>query len=176
MENTSTLIEIINADITKLKVDAIVNAANTTLLGGSGVDGAIHAAAGHELLEECRTLKGCKTGEAKITGAYKLPSKYVIHTPGPVYENGKNGEAELLANSYRSCLNLAFAYGCKSIAFPCISTGVYGYPKEEAAKIALNEISLFLKEHKDCMKVFIVCFGKENEEIYRKLMEKNYTT
>ncbi len=176
MENTSTLIEIINADITKLKVDAIVNAANTTLLGGSGVDGAIHAAAGHELLEECRTLKGCKTGEAKITGAYKLPSKYVIHTPGPVYENGKNGEAELLANSYRSCLNLAFEYGCKSIAFPCISTGVYGYPKEEAAKIALNEISSFLKEHKDCMKVFIVCFGKENEEIYKKIMRKNYTT
>ena len=121
-------------------------------------------------MEECRTLKGCKTGEAKITGAYKLPSKYVIHTPGPVYENGKNGEPELLANSYRSCLNLAFEYGCKSIAFPCISTGVYGYPKEEAAKIALNEISLFLKEHKDCMKVFIVCFGKENEEIYRKLI------
>ncbi len=176
MENTSTLIEIINADITKLKVDAIVNAANTTLLGGSGVDGAIHAAAGPELLEECRTLKGCKTGGAKITGAYKLPSKYVIHTPGPVYENGKNGEAELLANSYRSCLNLAFEYGCKSIAFPCISTGVYGYPKEEAAKIALNEISAFLKKHKDCMKIFIVCFGKENEEIYRKLMEKNYTT
>lgn len=176
MENTSTLIEIINADITKLKVDAIVNAANTTLLGGSGVDGAIHAAAGPELLEECRTLKGCKTGEAKITEAYKLPSKYVIHTPGPVYKNGKNGEAELLANSYRSCLNLAFEYGCKSIAFPCISTGVYGYPKEEAAKIALNEISAFLKEHKDCMKVFIVCFGKENEEIYKKIMEKNYTT
>lgn len=176
MENTSTLIEIINADITKLKVDAIVNAANTTLLGGSGVDGAIHAAAGPELLEECRTLKGCKTGEAKITGAYKLPSKYVIHTPGPVYKNGKNGEAELLANSYRSCLNLAFEYGCKSIAFPCISTGVYGYPKEEAAKIALNEIFAFLKKHKDCMKVFIVCFGKENEEIYRKIMEKNYTT
>lgn len=176
MENTSTLIEIINADITKLKVDAIVNAANTSLLGGSGVDGAIHAAAGPELLKECRTLKGCKTGEAKITGAYKLPSKYIIHTPGPVYENGKNGEAELLANSYRSCLNLAFEYGCKSIAFPCISTGVYGYPKEEAAKIALNEISLFLKELKDYMKVFIVCFGKENEEIYRKLMEKNYTT
>ena len=175
MENTSTLIEIINADITKLKVDAIVNAANTTLLGGSGVDGAIHAAAGPELLEECRTLKGCKTGEAKITGAYKLPSKYVIHTPGPVYENGKNGEAELLANSYRSCLNLAFEYGCKSIAFPCISTGVYGYPKEEAAKIALNEISSFLKEH-NCMKVFIVCFGKENEEIYKKIMGKNYTT
>ena len=161
MENTSTLIEIINADITKLKVDAIVNAANTTLLGGSGVDGSIHAAAGHELLEECRTLKGCKTGEAKITGAYKLPSKYVIHTPGPVYENGKNGEPELLANSYRSCLNLAFEYGCKSIAFPCISTGVYGYPKEEAAKIALNEI---------------FSFGKENEEIYRKIVEKNYTT
>ena len=172
MENTSILIEIINADITKLKVDAIVNAANTTLLGGSGVDGAIHAAAGPELLEECRTLKGCKTGEAKITGAYKLPSKYIIHTPGPVYENGKNGEPELLANSYRSCLNLAFEYGCKSIAFPCISTGVYGYPKEEAAKIALNEISAFLKEHNDCMKVFIVCFGKENEEIYRRLMKK----
>ena len=171
MENTSTLpIEIMNADITKLKVDAIVNAANTTLLGGSGVDGAIHAAAGPELLKECRKLKGCKTGEAKITEGYKLSSKYVIHTPGPIYEDGKSGEAELLANSYKSCLNLAFEYGCKSIAFPCISTGVYGYPKEEAAKIALNEISAFLKEHKDCMKVFIVCFGKENEEIYKRLI------
>ncbi|UTC66777.1 MULTISPECIES: O-acetyl-ADP-ribose deacetylase [unclassified Treponema] len=176
MENTSTSsMEIINADITKLRFDAIVNAANTTLLGGSGVDGAIHAAAGPELLEECRKLKGCKTGEAKITKAYKLPSKYVIHTPGPVYEGGNSGEAELLAGSYRSCLNLALEYGCKSIAFPCISTGVYGYPKEEAAKIALKEISAFLKEHKD-MKVFIVCFGKENEEIYRRLIEKSYST
>ena len=100
----------------------------------------------------------------------------MIHTLGPVYKNGKNGEPKLLANSYRSCLNLAFEYGCKSIAFPCISTGVYGYPKEEAAKIALNEISLFLKEHKDCMKVLIVCFGKENEEIYKKIMRKNYIT
>ncbi len=167
-------IKIIKGDITKLKVDAIVNAANTSLLGGSGVDGAIHEAAGSELLEECRTLNGCKTGEAKITKGYKLPSKFVIHTPGPIYKDGTRGEAELLASCYRSCLKLAEEHNCVSIGFPCISCGVYGYPKKQAAEIALTEIVGFLKRHNDSMEVLIVCFGEENKEIYEELLANNF--
>jgi len=163
-------INIMRGDITKLNVDVIVNAANTTLLGGGGVDGAIHKAAGRKLLEACKKLNGCKTGEAKITLGYNLPARFVIHTPGPVYDGGKRGEAELLSASYRNSLQLAFENNCSSIAFPCISAGVYGYPKKEAAAIALKTILGFLQEKNDCMEVFIVCFDTTNEDIYRELL------
>jgi len=163
-------IKIICADITTLKVDAIVNAANTSLLGGGGVDGAIHRAAGHELLEECRALKGCKTGQAKITRGYNLPAEYVIHTPGPIYRDGKHGESELLASCYRNSLILAADFHCETIAFPCISAGVYGYPMEEAARIALSTVHTYLTETKADMTVYHVCFNKLTEELYRKLL------
>ncbi|MGF7108988.1 O-acetyl-ADP-ribose deacetylase [Treponema pedis] len=169
-------IKIIRGDITKLNVDAIVNAANTTLLGGGGVDGAIHKAAGEKLLEECKKLNGCKTGEAKITLGYNLPARFVIHTPGPVYQDGKCGEAELLANSYRNSLQLAFENNCSSVAFPCISAGVYGYPKKEAAKIALKTILEFLQSKNDCMEVFLVCFDTTHEDIYKELLAKKQVT
>ena len=162
-------IQIITADITKIKAGAIVNAANTTLLRGGGVDGAIHKAAGPLLLEECKKLNGCKTGEAKITGAYDLSARYVIHTVGPVYSDGKSGEPELLASCYRESLRLALAHNCESIAFPCISTGVYGYPKKEAAEIALREIRTFLNTHDDCLFVFIVCFDDASCGIYKEM-------
>ena len=156
-------LEIVEADITTLDVDAIVNAANTSLLGGGGVDGAIHRAAGKELLAECRTLHGCRTGEAKITKGYNLKARHVIHTVGPVYSNGRQGEPELLAACYRNSLALAVENGLKTIAFPLISTGVYGYPLEEATPIALREIKAFLETHPDFER-FPLLQGSQNSE------------
>ena len=153
-------------DITTYHTDAIVNAANTTLLGGGGVDGAIHRAAGPELLEECKTLGGCKTGEAKITKGYQLPAKYVIHTPGPIWYGGNKNEAILLKSSYQTSLQLAEQYGCKSVAFPSISTGVYRFPLEQAAKIAVGTIREFLRGRD--MEVTMVCFDKKTLEAYQK--------
>lgn len=159
-----------NGDITKLKVDAIVNAANKTLLGGGGVDGAIHRAAGSELLNECRKLNGCETGEAKITLGYNLPAKYVIHTVGPVWRGGNNKEAELLANAYINSLKIAAEKQFKTIAFPSISTGVYSFPISEAAKIALSETMRFLEKN-EFPKIVIFCvFGKQSEEVYKNLL------
>ena len=159
-------------DITTLPLDAIVNAANSSLLGGGGVDGAIHRAAGRELLEECRTLNGCKTGEAKITKGYKLPAKYVIHTVGPIYE-GRGDEPQLLFNCYYNSLNLAAKNGLHSIGFPAISTGVYGYPKDEAASIALSAISKWFSENEDYgMYVLLVCFSDADYKVYRKALTR----
>ncbi|MGE0852052.1 MAG: O-acetyl-ADP-ribose deacetylase [Hyphomicrobiaceae bacterium] len=152
-------IEIIEADITTLDVDAIVNAANTSLLGGGGVDGAIHRAAGPELLAECRALGGCRTGEAKMTRGYRLKARYVIHTVGPVWQGGSAGEAELLVNAYANSFALAHAHGLASIAFPAISTGVYGYPSEEAAKIAVGTILGQLRGADQVSRVTFCCFG-----------------
>jgi O-acetyl-ADP-ribose deacetylase len=165
-------LEIIEGDITKQHVDAIVNAANTTLLGGGGVDGAIHRAAGPELLEECRSLGGCPTGQAKITSGYKLPAKWVIHTVGPVWQDGKHGEDELLAGCYRSSLALAEQHGARSIAFPSISTGAYGFPVDRAARIAVAETRKFL-ERSSIEKVLLVCFGKAAFEIHAQAMTES---
>lgn len=159
-------IQIILGDITKQNSDAIVNAANCSLLGGGGVDGAIHRAAGPELLAECRTLHGCETGQAKITKGYKLPAKYVIHTPGPIWKGGNNGERELLASSYRSCLELAAEYGCKTVAFPSISTGVYRFPLELAAPIAVRTVRDFLADHPQVEQVIFVCFSQQVKDAY----------
>jgi O-acetyl-ADP-ribose deacetylase (regulator of RNase III) len=163
-------IEAILGDITKQSVDAIVNAANCSLLGGGGVDGAIHRAAGPELLEECRTLNGCKTGQAKITKGYKLPAKYVIHTPGPVWHGGKSREEELLASCYRSCLELAVENGCKTVDFPSISTGVYRFPLEKAAVIAIGTIAEFLKTAPEIERVRMVCFDERTKGYYDKAL------
>ena len=169
------MIKVIHADITTLAVDAIVNAANELMLGGGGVDGAIHAAAGEELFNACRKVPEvrlgvrCPTGEARITPGFRLPAKFVIHTVGPVYYGGQRGEPEKLAACYRNSLALAAENGCRTIAFPCISTGVYGYPLEDAAKIAIREVNAFLDAHPE-MEVTFCCFSKRDAEVYEKLM------
>jgi O-acetyl-ADP-ribose deacetylase (regulator of RNase III) len=172
MDKFDQRISIYRDDITKLTVDAIVNAANSTLLGGGGVDGAIHRAAGPSLLEECRLLNGCETGDAKATKAYNLSNKFVIHTVGPVYKDGKSGEAEKLTSCYKRSLEVALELGVTSIAFPAISTGVYGYPKEEAASIALKTVNTFLKgiSQDSIENVIFVSFDKQTYAIYEKFL------
>jgi len=164
-------IELIKGDITKLAVDAIVNAANTKLLGGGGVDGAIHAAAGPDLLEECRNLNGCETGKAKITKGYLLKAKHVIHAVGPVWHGGHRDETEMLASCYKSSLEIARDNKIKTLAFPGISTGVYGFPKDLAAFIAVSETRRFLQKNKYPEKVTFVTFSDEHFETYRKLLD-----
>jgi O-acetyl-ADP-ribose deacetylase (regulator of RNase III) len=161
------------ADITTLTVDAIVNAANQTLLGGGGVDGAIHRAAGPKLLEECRTLNGCAVGQAKITAGYNLPAKFVIHTVGPVWRGGNQNEPALLASCYLSSLQLALEHQCTTIAFPCISTGVFNYPPESAAEIAIGTCETFLDEHGLVLNIQFVCFSEEDLGIYTRILWKD---
>jgi O-acetyl-ADP-ribose deacetylase (regulator of RNase III) len=160
----------IQADITALSVDAIVNAANSSLLGGGGVDGAIHRAAGPELLAECRRLGGCNVGDAKLTRGYRLPARFVIHTVGPVWDGGKRGEALALASCYRRSLQIAAAESIRSIAFPCISTGVYGYPKQAAAEIAVATVAAFPAASSRIASIMFVCFSAHDLSIYRQLL------
>ena len=170
MKNPASNLAVIRGDITQLEVDAIVNAANTTLLGGGGVDGAIHRAAGPKLLEECRMLGGCKPGEAKLTRGYRLPARFVIHTVGPIWTGGKHGEPQILANCYRNSLQLVVKNGIKTIAFPAISCGAYGYPIQEAAQIALKTTREFLAKEDKIEKVIFVLWSEDIYETYRNLL------
>jgi len=172
-ETPETKIEIFRGDITKLEVDAIVNAANTTLLGGGGVDGAIHRGAGPELLAECRMLGGCRPGEAKITRGYRLPARFVIHTVGPVWRGGKHGEPETLVNCYRKSLQLALENRIKTIAFPAISCGAYGYPIEEGALVAFNTTRDFLATNDEIQEVIFAVWGDDIYEAYERLLEQD---
>jgi O-acetyl-ADP-ribose deacetylase (regulator of RNase III) len=162
-------LEVVEADITRLDVDAIVNAANSSLLGGGGVDGAIHRAAGPRLLEECRALRGCRTGQAKITAGYRLPARHVIHTVGPIWRGGNSGEPDLLASCYRTSLALADTNGLRSIAFPAISTGVYSYPWEAATRIAVGETAAYVRDGRGTVeRIVFCCFGGEMLELYQR--------
>lgn len=174
LKTEKTTFEAVLGDITKNHgVDAIVNAANTSLLGGGGVDGAIHRAAGPELLQECRGLNGCKTGKAKLTKGYRLPCQYVIHTPGPVWRGGGNGERELLASSYRSCLEIAVEHGIRSIAFPSISTGIYSFPVEEAAEVAIKTAREFVAGHPAKIdRVRWVLFDERTYAVYKQEIDR----
>jgi O-acetyl-ADP-ribose deacetylase (regulator of RNase III) len=169
MANRIVLVE---GDITRQQVDAIVNAANTSLLGGGGVDGAIHRAAGPELLAECCTLGGCATGQAKMTRGYKLPARWVIHTAGPLWHDGSRGEEELLAGCYRNCFALVVSHGIKTVAFPSISTGAYGFPMERAARIALRETKTFLEQNQSVEKVILVSFGSSALQIHQAALRE----
>lgn len=166
--NLSSKIMVVKSDITKQQVDAIVNAANNSLLGGGGVDGAIHRAAGPQLVAECRKLNGCSTGEAKITKGYQLPAKWVIHTVGPIWEGGNRQEEQLLANCYHNCLELALKHNIQSLAFPAISTGIYGFPLELATKIAVTEVKHFLATTEAIKEIIFVCFSDESLECYQR--------
>lgn len=169
----TTRLHAICGDITKLETEAIVNAANSSLLGGGGVDGAIHRAAGPELLQECKLLGGCKTGDVKITKGYRLKAKYIIHTVGPVWHGGQSNEPELLASCYRRSLEIATANGIGSIAFPCISTGAYGYPPESAAQIAVNTVQQFIAAETPLKEVIFCCFSEQDLQLYQQALNES---